>query len=111
MTDCSDADDAVLAEAEPSFEVPDLVPLTGPPFSGEPFASVARHCMKRALGLAICTPAGLRYEADQSLQVASGLSVLPVRVCSSTSPDARQAIEPHAATNFASRTCEVYVPC
>src|SRR5262249_59483152 len=50
------------------------------------FFSVARHCIKRAAGLLIASPSGLTAGADQSLQVESGLLVLPLRVCSSIEP-------------------------
>src|SRR4051812_47050548 len=40
---------------------------------------VARHCINFAFGLVICEPFGSAAGALQSLQVSSGLTVLPVR--------------------------------
>src|ERR1700730_9908390 len=42
--------------------------------------STARHCRYRAFGLVIDEPSALVYAAAQTLHVASGVSVLPVRV-------------------------------
>src|SRR5581483_12092904 len=72
--------------------------------------STARHWMKRARGLLIGSPVETRYGADHSLQVASGLSVLPLRVCNSTLPAPRQVTTPHWPANLVSRTGEVYIP-
>src|SRR5215468_9797689 len=65
--------------------------------------------MNLALGLETCWP-GLANGADQSLQVVSGLSVLPVRVSTRWSPVPRQVAVPQSATNLASLTVDTYVP-
>src|SRR5258706_1183427 len=66
--------------------------------------NTARHWMNRAFGLVIWEPLTSVYGVLQSLQVVSGRSLFPVRVCNSIGPVPRHQIRPHDATNLASRT-------
>ncbi len=84
---------------------------TGPP----PFpVSTARHWRYRALGLVMGEPSGEVYAADHELQVSSGVSVLPLRVASSTwlplGTVPRQLSAPHVDTICASLGSDSYVP-
>src|SRR5689334_6993752 len=75
-----------------------------------PRLSVARHCRYREGWLLIASPSVPVTAADQSLQVESGVDVLPLRVCNSIAPSPTHEIRPQVAVVPESRTDEVYVP-
>src|SRR5688572_28948198 len=74
----------------------------------------ARHCRYRSRGLTIALPSGAPQASLQSLQVSSGVRVLPERVDSSTLvPEGVSACHfsaPQVAKVCASRTSDRYVP-
>src|SRR5204862_6794551 len=66
--------------------------------------------IKRARGLVICVPEKSLYGALQSLQVESGRSPLPLRVCNSMLPSPRHQMRPQVEIRRASRIGDSYEP-